>query len=910
MTTKIYNMAQSFFVDPNTVKGAPRIGISAIDLYFNQKPTATGNKSGINNPGVSMYICEVNADKHPIISDITSGKYKNFARANYTDIAVSDDASRATTLRFGTPLEVDTNKEYAFVLQFDGNENFVLWKNKQNDLLIGSNTISSGATGKFFGYFYDTYSLDSAANTVPTWNFSSGVDLKFKVYAARYSQNGTPVSAQTVPATVPIYGPDGSKYVNLTYTSNGAIFKISPNSYEYISFNGKYSNYANVLIGEKVYQNTVFWPGGSANGVTVSVTANGFTVTANANLPNGAAFNWNNVFVQNDPEYIVVVSNNHGGAGTKKTNIRRVLSVESNTQIIVDKPFDFSNSAAYFIKSPVAQISWFDNAKLNPPGANGSIGPKLVQNMLTLYDTNANTTHRFVNNQISAVAVTANGTGYSNTDYIKIFGYEDNAFVKGGYPAVGNIVTSNTGTINAIYLSNVGAGFINVANINVVISTNSVSNAAVLYNTANTSLGNSATFTVVAETTILSEFYLSNNVGGGLFSNINVLTLPLHQIKPSVNINNITAIDYNMTYQNSYYLKTNPITFSGISHHYDDTRPSYVVSNTTFTHLKNQYVCVVPSKSNEHSIVNILTGNLSNTPPPGSGTLNIYGASASDFICLKPSDVVLSFKHYLINNTYANENTNYGLADAKHVTKKVTFNNGKFAEDLLVYLTAYRPAGTDLKVFARIQNSSDGDAFDDKDWTMMGLVDGNIYSSTSNETDYIDMTFGFNQYPNSVFTYSGTVAIADIANTIVTGSGTSFSTNATANIQINDLVKIYSPLFPLDHYWLSVVNSISSDASFTITDPIPNTSIIGTGLKIDLIGRLGNSTVNAIGYPLQAFNNSPNENVARYFSTNMNPFDTFDSFQVKVVLLSNSSIADSNQIIPRVDDIRATGVSA
>ena len=45
--------------------------------------------------------------------------------------------------------------------------------------------------------------------------------------------------------------------------------------------------------------------------------------------------------------------------------------------------------------------------------------------------------------------------------------------------------------------------------------------------------------------------------------------------------------------------------------------------------------------------------------------------------------------------------------------------NNKFAEDLLVFLTAYRPANTDIKVFARIHNSDDPEAFDDKDWTML-----------------------------------------------------------------------------------------------------------------------------------------------------------------------------------------------
>jgi hypothetical protein len=80
---------------------------------------------------------------------------------------------------------------------------------------------------------------------------------------------------------------------------------------------------------------------------------------------------------------------------------------------------------------------------------------------------------------------------------------------------------------------------------------------------------------------------------------------------------------------------------------------------------------------------------------------------------------------------------------------------------------------------------------------------------------------------------------------------------------------------------------------------------------------MGNSTFTPIGYPKQAFNNQLNQNVVRYYTSSMIEYDTYDSFQLKVVLLADldqvSTYEGANSIptnIPRVDDIRAVGVTS
>src|SRR6185369_346227 len=170
-------------------------------------------------------------------------------------------------------------------------------------------------------------------------------------------------------------------------------------------------------------------------------------------------------------------------------------------------------------------------------------------------------------------------------------------------------------------------------------------------------------------------------------------------------------------------------------------------------------------------------------------------------------DVLTSFYNkYMINNDYTNEHTNYGNAVAKAVEVKVTLANNQFAEDMLVYLTAYRPPGTDLQVYARIHNSHDSEAFDDHDYTRLEMTDGiGVYSALGNETDMKEYTFNFQAHPNVDFTFTGTVTISN-GSAAVVGNATTLS----PSLAVNDLIMSYQPLFAED-YVIGTVISITDN---------------------------------------------------------------------------------------------------
>jgi hypothetical protein len=60
-----------------------------------------------------------------------------------------------------------------------------------------------------------------------------------------------------------------------------------------------------------------------------------------------------------------------------------------------------------------------------------------------------------------------------------------------------------------------------------------------------------------------------------------------------------------------------------------------------------------------------------------------------------------------------------GPAVAKYISRVVTLAEGFEAGDIKVYLTAYKPTGTDVHVYYKIKNPNDTDSFNDKPWIYM-----------------------------------------------------------------------------------------------------------------------------------------------------------------------------------------------
>ena len=101
-----------------------------------------------------------------------------------------------------------------------------------------------------------------------------------------------------------------------------------------------------------------------------------------------------------------------------------------------------------------------------------------------------------------------------------------------------------------------------------------------------------------------------------------------------------------------------------------------------------------------------------------------------------------------------------GNSKARYMTRRVTLADGFDSGDLRVYLTAYKPSGSNIHVYYKLLSGSDPDVFDDKNYQLMGQLGNSNFVSTS-ETDYRELVFapGRTDLANNAVTYtSGSTA--------------------------------------------------------------------------------------------------------------------------------------------------------
>ena len=109
-------------------------------------------------------------------------------------------------------------------------------------------------------------------------------------------------------------------------------------------------------------------------------------------------------------------------------------------------------------------------------------------------------------------------------------------------------------------------------------------------------------------------------------------------------------------------------------------------------------------------------------------------------------------------NTVGEANTSGGNLFNKYISKIVTLAEGQDAEDLKVYLTAYRPPTTDVAVWIKILNGEDSDTMAQKSWIELEKSFGGdiSYSSLVNTKDFKEYTFNI---PSSYMTAANSGAV-------------------------------------------------------------------------------------------------------------------------------------------------------
>jgi len=101
-----------------------------------------------------------------------------------------------------------------------------------------------------------------------------------------------------------------------------------------------------------------------------------------------------------------------------------------------------------------------------------------------------------------------------------------------------------------------------------------------------------------------------------------------------------------------------------------------------------------------------------------------------------------------------------GNSKVRYITRRVTLADGFDSSDLRVYLTSYRPAGSNIYVYYKVLSASDPDVFADKNYKLMTQLNNTNFVSTG-RTDYRELTFapGANNIETNTISYtSGSTA--------------------------------------------------------------------------------------------------------------------------------------------------------
>ena len=314
----------------------------------------------------------------------------------------------------------------------------------------------------------------------------------------------------------------------------------------------------------------------------------------------------------------------------------------------------------------------------------------------------------------------------------------------------------------------------------------------------------------------------------------------------------------------------------------------------------NKYIS--PYVDNEHILFHFdknIINNLDETAVSGTVTYNsgnniVVGTGTSFTTQVFPGEyayfgdeyrrisAVTNNVHLIVGNNFTTSNavsqtmtirneenpTGPYSSQSRYITKVVTLNDGFEASDLVTYLKINRPPGTSIKVYCKLLNENDSDAFDDKFYTPMDLVGTETF--TLNQNEYKEEKY---VVPSTVKTggselLAGTVAISNVSTTVI---GT--STRFIEDLKIGDTIAVGTARTE------RVVASIANNTALTVESAF---STVASGQDIF---RVLNNTV-------------------AYTTPDGRTFQGYKNFAIKITFLSsNPSFA------PKVKDLRGIALA-
>lgn len=825
-------IAQTFTIPDEINSATDGVFVTGIDLFF-QSISATS--------GVTVQIRDV-VNGYPGQQIIPFGT----KWLPSTSIATSSTAVNATRFLFDTPVFLNSGREYCFVIMPDGNNpDFFVWTGEAGQAdITNPNIVSKSDWGR--GQMFT-----SVNNTA--WNPHSFEDVKFTLLRANFTQNGS--------GSVSL-APDNYEFLTIDNVSGGFIRgeRVAQKSSRYNVGQVQTTNTTftitgvNTLYGEDVNVNDTVLIVYGVNPSNTAITGLITTTTSSATIAGaGTAFNTDLAV----GDYVQI-----------NGNIRQIINIASDTVATLDAPT--SNIATS------NSVYKFESVGFDVMGVRQIINDTtIISDRTPKYTTNST---------VSAVymkTVSGEVDRYRVSDkklYLRKSTASNSSFrfVQSKYSALNN----DSGRALVSGLSNSSANVASIDNLTVnyidsELRTISPTGTGARLSYSTTKVGSTALTTYPGEMNGTTAVPFS----GEIRSRTNEISGTSTNPSMRINIPMITTSKYV-----SPAVDIEPAQVQIIRNVIDNyttiTQQSNVVSGSANVVVSGASALVVgmgvrgKSIPTDAYIVSINTA---------TNTAVLSKAATGN-----QTNASLSF--------HPNENTRYGISKNKYVSKYMVLADGMEAEDFKVYLTSYRPVGTEIDVYARFISGDDGEEMNRKEWTQLTLSDNpNIYSDPLRPTDYKEYTYVVPKAPPST-TLAGRGTTA--GTTTLTGLSTTFQTD----LVVGDVIKLVGgdgttgagvPVYgDTQNYHIVTVTAIASQTSLTIDQAI--------GSNVGWI-------IQKVTQPRAAFlyNKTTPQYILTYHGASGDGTVTaqyrgFKYVALKIVLRSTSS-----QVVPVVRDTRA-----
>jgi hypothetical protein len=245
-----------------------------------------------------------------------------------------------------------------------------------------------------------------------------------------------------------------------------------------------------------------------------------------------------------------------------------------------------------------------------------------------------------------------------------------------------------------------------------------------------------------------------------------------------------------------------------------------------------------------------------------------------------------------------------GSTAAKYVSKRVVLAEGQDAEDLVVYLSAYKPSNTNIEVYAKLLNGDDSEGIETKWWTPLSQnTSSAVVSSRIDRNDFREFSyelpsrFSINAASNAALADYSIYGSFSAANGI---SANTLSAGNTTPLPIGSLV-----------YFLGTnANGLSNGfySILTANTTAVKLAVAGAGTEVAVTNTdITNSDLNLIyTVPQTAFKDKANSNIVSYYTNTGAHLHSYKTFSIKIVMSSE----EGSHIVPRVSDMRAIALQA